>query len=89
MRRVRRAVDAVGDGLAEYDPDAGRTVFRLGNNATAANGGRLEPGQTVCAPFRVAGRRRRPADDRDCQPGYASFIGLTLGTQFPEECPTP
>ena len=77
--------DAIGDGLGEHDPDAGRTVFRLGNNATAANGGRLEPGQTVCARFRVQIASDAPRTTEIANQGYASFIGLTLGTQFPEE----
>ena len=64
-------------------------MFRLGNNATAANGGRLEPGQTVCARFRVQVAADAPRTTEIANQGYASFIGLTLGTQFPEELSNP
>jgi len=81
--------DTVGDGLAEYDPDAGRTAFRLGAGATSANGGRLEPGETVCARFRVQVNGDAPRTSEIVNQGAASFIGLTLGTPFPEELSNP
>ena len=81
--------DDIGDGQAEHDPDAGRTVFRLGANATGENGGRLEPAQTVCARFRVQIAADAPRTTEITNQGYASFIGLTLGTQFPEERSNP
>ena len=77
--------DAIGDGLAEFDPDAGRIVFRLGLNASAATGGRLNPGTTVCARFRVQVAGDAPRTSEIVNQGHASFIGLTLGTQFPDE----
>ena len=81
--------DAIGDGLAEYDPDAGRTVFRLGINASDTTGGRLNPGTTVCARFRVQVAGDAPRTSEIANQGHASFIGLTLGTQFPDEPSNP
>ena len=77
--------DAIGDGLAEFDPAAGRTVFRLGTGANDTSGGRLAPGQTACARFRVQVAADAPRTSEIVNQGAASFVGLTLGTQFPEE----
>ena len=77
--------DAIGDGLAEFDADADRALFRLGADATDAQGGRLSPGETVCARFRVEVTADAPLGSEIANQGYASFIGLTLGTQFPDE----
>ncbi len=81
--------DAIGDGLAEFDRAADRTVFRLGTGASGTTAGRLAPGETACARFRVqvAGDARRT--DEIVNQGQASFIGLTLGTNFPEELSNP
>jgi uncharacterized repeat protein (TIGR01451 family) len=81
--------DAVNDGLAEYDPDAGRTVFRLGTNASNTNGGRLGPGETACLRFRVQVAADAPRSSEIVNQGYASFVGATLGTQFLEERSNP
>ncbi|MDA0161876.1 hypothetical protein OM076_16500 [Solirubrobacter ginsenosidimutans] len=77
--------DAINDGLAEYDPAAGRTVFRLGTGANDTQGGRLEPGQTACARFRVGVAPDAQLSSAIVNQGAAAFVGLTLGTQFPEE----
>ena len=77
--------DAINDGLAEFDPAAGRTVFRLGTGASDTQGGRLEPGQTACARFRVQVAADAPRTSTIVNHGAAAFVGLTLGTQFPEE----
>ena len=77
--------DAISDGLAEFDPAAGRTVFRLGTGANDTSGGRLEPGQTACARFRVQVAADAPRTSEIVNQGHASFVGLTLGTQFPDE----
>jgi len=77
--------DAVDTGLADFDPDAGRVVFRLGAGAGDLDGGQLAPGQTVCARFRVQVADDAPRTSEIVNQGYASFVGETLGTQFPNE----
>jgi uncharacterized repeat protein (TIGR01451 family) len=81
--------DAVGDGLAEYDPDAGRTGFRLGTGANDFFGGELLPGESVCARFRVQVAADAPRTSEIVNQGHARFIGATLGTQFPDELSNP
>ena len=83
------ATDTIGDGVAEFDPAAGQTVFRLGTGANDTSGGRLEPGQTACARFRVQVAADAPRTGEIVNQGHASFVGLTLGTQFPEEFSNP
>ncbi|MCK7622490.1 isopeptide-forming domain-containing fimbrial protein [Streptomyces sp. RS10V-4] len=41
--------DAPGDDQAEYDPDAGKVVFRLGDGASAVQGGSLANTETLPA----------------------------------------
>ena len=89
MRDVRPATDTIGDGVAEFDPAAGQTVFRLGTGANDTSGGRLEPGQTACARFRVQVAADATRTSEIVNQGRASFVGLTLGTQFPEELSNP
>ena len=66
--------DTVGDGLAEFDPDAGRTTFRLGTGANDDFGGRLDPGQTVCVRFRVEVAADAPRGSEIVNQGAARFI---------------
>jgi uncharacterized repeat protein (TIGR01451 family) len=81
--------DTAGDGLAEFDPAAGRTVFRLGTGAANTIGGRLDPRQTTCARFRVQVAADAPRTSEIVNQGHAAFVGLTLGTQYPEELSNP
>jgi uncharacterized repeat protein (TIGR01451 family) len=81
--------DTAGDGLAEFDPAAGRTIFRLGTGAADTIGGRLAPGQTACARFRVQVAADAPRTSEIVNQGHAAFVGLTLGTQYPEELSNP
>jgi gliding motility-associated-like protein/uncharacterized repeat protein (TIGR01451 family) len=45
--------DAAGDDIAEYNASAKTVTFRMGNNATAINGGFLEPKDSFEVEFKV------------------------------------
>ena len=81
--------DGLGTGLADFEADAGRTVFRLGEDANEADGGFLRPSETVCARFRVQVADDAPRTSEIVNQASASFLGLTLGTQFPDEPSNP
>jgi uncharacterized repeat protein (TIGR01451 family) len=71
--------DAPGDDQAEYDPAARAVVFRLGTNATAAQGGRLAVDESTSIRFQVTVDEGLPKGTVLTNRGTATYTGDTLG----------
>lgn len=71
--------DASGDDQAEFDVANNRVVFRLGEGATATNGGLLAPTETTTLTFHVVIDADVPAGTVISNQGVSDYTAQTLG----------
>lgn len=74
--------DAAGDDSAEFDIAMNRVIARLGRTATAAIGGRLNPGDQQTLTFRVTVNADIPGDTVIGNLGTVTFQSFTVGSDF-------
>jgi large repetitive protein len=74
--------DVAGDDQADFDAVSGNVRFRLGNGATATDGGSLAPGASTTVRFRVKINLGVPAGGDIANQATVGFAGEATHTGF-------
>ena len=79
--------DALGDDAAEFNPDTGKVVFRLGAGGNATTGGSIAPNATATFTFDATINSDAAPGQQIVNQATANFTGATLGTTFADTSP--